>query len=52
MPLTVDGISQKLGIPDQSEAVFKVCEHLAANPDHRIEKLKSASPALSTYRAH
>jgi glucose-6-phosphate isomerase len=48
---TVDAISAKLGLNDQSEAVYKICEHLSANPDHKIQKVKSASPALSTYRA-
>jgi glucose-6-phosphate isomerase len=47
---SADAIAQGIGAKEQSEAVFKICEHLAANPDRNIEKTRSDSPAGTTYR--
>ena len=42
-----EGVSQK----DQAEAVFKICEHLSANPDRNVAKVKSGNPSVTAYRA-
>jgi len=39
---SVKKIAKKLALEDQSEIVFKVCEHLAANPAKHIAKQKAA----------
>jgi glucose-6-phosphate isomerase len=43
-------IAEGIGAKEQAEAVFKICEHLAANADRNIEKTRSDSPASATYR--
>lgn len=47
---TAEQISNALGIPDYAEAVFKLCEHLAANPDRGFLKKSGYSPVLAKYR--
>ncbi len=37
-------IASGLATPDEAESVFKVCEHLAANPDRTIERIPAANP--------
>lgn len=44
-------IAAALGVPDEAETVFKVCEHLAANPDRQIHKTTTISPTLARYQA-
>ncbi len=41
--LTVEELAAKTGSNDR-ETIFKICEHLSANPDHGITKLPSSSP--------
>ena len=48
--LTIAEISAKIGTSDEVETVFKVCEHLAANPDHGINKLAGDGPFGAKYR--
>ena len=48
--LSVQEIAAGIGAKDQEEAVFKICEHLAANPDRHIEKVRSGLPGNAAYR--
>src|SRR3712207_9556596 len=41
-------LAQAVGAPDEVETVFKVLEHLAANPDHRVRRTGSAFEARYT----
>jgi len=47
---TADEIAKAVGAPDQAEAIFKLCEHLAANPDRGFLKDPGASPFVAKYR--
>lgn len=49
--LSAEEIAHKISAPDQVERVFKLCEHLAANPDRGIMKTLGATPTSSKYRA-
>jgi len=46
---TASEIAGQIGQPQEIETVFKICEHLAANPDRRIEKSPAASPFEARY---
>lgn len=46
---SVQEISSSVGAQDDSETVFKVCEHLSANPDRRIVKAAGSTPFESRY---
>ncbi|HSY54314.1 MAG TPA: glucose-6-phosphate isomerase, partial [Opitutaceae bacterium] len=48
---TVDALAAKLGPPDQAEHVFKLLEHLAANPGTGVKKTLRAPWFESTYTA-
>ena len=48
-PVTVTALSQAMKRPDDVETVFKVCEHLAANPHRGIVKTPGRSPFEATY---
>jgi len=41
---TAEQLAQEIGAPDEVETVFKVLEHLAANPDHRVKRTAGATP--------
>jgi len=43
-------IADGIGISDEAETVFKICEHLSANPDRGIKKIAGASPVESKYK--
>jgi len=45
--LTVTQIADKIGSPDEVETVFKICEHLAGNPQQKISK----TPGVSVFQA-
>lgn len=47
---TANEIAKALGTPEQAEAVFKLCEHLSANPDRGFSKTPGATPFLAKYR--
>ena len=47
-PLSLDEVIAKVG-SESSETVFKVLEHLAANPDHRVRKTHGPSPFSAMY---
>ena len=48
-PLTAEQIASGIGAHSGFETVFKVCEHLAANPDRWILKKKGTGPFAATY---
>jgi len=47
---TAEKIASEIGRADDVETVFKVCEHLAANPDRLIQKLPGKSLFDSQYK--
>ena len=48
--LTVAQIGSGIGAHDNFETVFKLCEHLAANPDRGVKKTAGATPFEATYQ--
>ena len=48
-PPTAEQIAADLGQDADPETVFKICEHLAANPGRGVVRLSGTSPADSTY---
>jgi glucose-6-phosphate isomerase len=44
-------IADGIGSRDEIETVFWICEHLAANPDHKVRKTPGRSPFDATYQA-
>src|SRR5438270_274212 len=48
---TAPQIADNIGRSEDVETVFKVCEHLAANPDRRIQKSSGRSIFESNYKA-
>ncbi len=51
-PQTADQIATSLGEPARAEWVFKLLEHLAANPGRGVIRHGGTSPASATYQAH
>jgi len=49
-PATCFQIAAGIGAPDDVETVFKICEHLSANPDRSISKTPGASLFEATYQ--
>jgi glucose-6-phosphate isomerase len=47
--LTASQVADKINSPDEVETVYKVLEHLAANPDRRVQKISGKSPAEVKY---
>jgi glucose-6-phosphate isomerase len=48
--LTSAQLASGIGAHDEFETVFKICEHLAANPDHEIKKNPGKTPFEATYQ--
>lgn len=48
--LTAATIAHAINAEDEVESVFKICEHLAANPDRGVTKHPGGSPFEATYR--
>ena len=48
--LTVDQIAAAIGADDESEHVYKILEHAAANPDHGVVRAEGKTPFSATYR--
>jgi hypothetical protein len=48
--LTAEQIASELGAPAEVELVFKICEHLAENPERGLVQAGRGSPAAATYR--
>lgn len=46
---TADQIAQAIGLPDQVEWVFKILEHLSANPDRNISRTHAEAPSEVGY---
>jgi len=46
---SVSEIAQGIGKANAVESIFKICEHLAANPSRNIKKVTGKSPFESTY---
>lgn len=47
--MTVSEIAQNIEAPEELESIFKICEHLSANPAKKIQKLSGSSPFNSQY---
>jgi glucose-6-phosphate isomerase len=43
-------IAEAIGLPDEVEAVFSICEHLAANPDRAVQRVPGKLPFDASYR--
>ena len=48
-PATAEQIARDLGVPNEAETVFKICQHLAGNPDRGVQAKTGASPTASAY---
>jgi glucose-6-phosphate isomerase len=48
--LTAAGIAAALGAPEDAESIFKICEHLAANPGRGLTRAGGATAADIHYR--
>ncbi len=48
--LTSSQIASGIGAHDEFETVFKLCEHLSANPDHGVRKTAGKTPFEATYQ--
>lgn len=46
---SVSEIAKAIGSDDDIEYVFKISDHLAANPNHKIQKISGSSPISSRY---
>jgi glucose-6-phosphate isomerase len=47
--LTVAEIAKGVGADEDIESVFKICEHLSSNPNHKIQKTIGNTPFNSRY---
>jgi glucose-6-phosphate isomerase len=47
--LTITEIANMINAPDDIEIIFRICNHLAANPDHGIKKTPGHNPFDSRY---
>ncbi len=47
--LTAVEIAAALDMPGEAETVFKICEHLAANPGRGVERLGGQGPGAAKY---
>jgi glucose-6-phosphate isomerase len=47
--LTILELAGAIGAPDAAETVFKVCEHLAANPDRGVKRAGGLKPGEARY---
>ncbi|NMO17566.1 glucose-6-phosphate isomerase [Pyxidicoccus fallax] len=47
---SAEQLAADIGLPDEVETVFKVLEHLAANPDRGVVRSGGPSPAEARYR--
>lgn len=48
--LTSSQIASGIGAHDDFETVFKICEHISANPDHGVKKSPSNNPFEAAYQ--
>lgn len=47
---TAETIAKAVGSPNEAESVFKLCEHLASNPDRGIERILGGDVFSTKYR--
>ena len=47
---TVESISEGIHKPDEIETVFKICEHLSANPSRGVRKTPGKNPFDASYQ--
>ena len=47
----LNNIADGIGVTHEIETVFWICEHLAANPDHRVSKTPGKSPFEAMYQS-
>jgi glucose-6-phosphate isomerase len=52
-PHTVEQVADQIGAKGEVETVFKILQHLAANPDHRIKQVRRPGASIfeATYTA-
>lgn len=48
---TAEQIASAVGASSEAETVFKILEHLSANPDRKIKRNAGATPFQATYQA-
>ena len=48
---TVEAIASGIGKQDEVETVFKILQHITANPHHGVKCQSAASPFAATYFA-
>ena len=46
---TADAIAAAVGSPGEAESIFKICQHLAANPDRGIKLAGGSNPAVMSF---
>jgi glucose-6-phosphate isomerase len=49
--LSAEELSQAIGSEDNTETVFKICEHLSANPNRGLERIPGDAPSKTRYRS-
>jgi glucose-6-phosphate isomerase len=49
-PASAEQIAQGLGLPDDVESIFKICQHLAANQGRGVERSGGRNPANLQYQ--
>ena len=49
VPVPVGELAQLAGAPEEVETVFKICEHLSANPARGIQRKAGKTPAETAY---
>jgi glucose-6-phosphate isomerase len=47
--LTIVDIAKEIGADEEIESIFKICEHLSSNPNHKIQKSIGDTPFNSRY---
>lgn len=48
-PQTAEQLAEALGVPERTEWVFKILQHLGKNPDRRIQATGCDAPATATF---
>ena len=46
---TADSLAEAIGQPDEAETLFKILEHVAANPDHGVRRRSGTTTFTATY---
>jgi hypothetical protein len=48
-PFAIGEIAKAIGAEEEIEHIFKICEHLSANPSHKIQKTVGDTAFNSKY---